>query len=154
MQRVFHGIVALAAVLGLAGVAWGQTTGAATQPAPASGTTAFHATHHSVHHLRRRHRQAHAVPPAQPRGQAPVPAGLVPAPVPDENVGPPAADNAGTPGPSVHPGDLQMHYPPSGEGFLPGSSHTAMDNLNTPKAPGVTVQVPVGITQAPPAPPP
>jgi hypothetical protein len=161
VQRLAHGIVTLAAVVGLAGAAWGQTpTGGThtghTQAAQTGGhTSSIHSMHHLARHRYvRRHGAVHQVAPVQRVGRVNEADGLEAAPVPDENVARPAVDNAVTPGPALAPGELQMHYPPSGEGFLPGSSHTSMDNLNTPKVPGVTLAVPVGSAVAPPAPPP
>ncbi len=81
----------------------------------------------------------HAVaPPVQP---PPAPE-LTAAPVPDRNLDPP--NQALDPGVNVVPGNLQLHFPPMGNGYLPNSSSQALDNSHTPKVPGVTLSVPLG----------
>lgn len=73
--------------------------------------------------------------------------GLEPAPVPNRDVGPPAAP-APT-GAEVTGERLQIHYPPVGDGFLPGSSSTVIDNARAAKVPGVQVKIPVEHDPAP-----
>ncbi len=99
------------------------------------------------HHTR--HRRRHVVhlrpePAAPTAAPAPVQAGspgTAPAPMPNEDVGPPrAAPNTDA---SVSPGNLSIHYPPLGQAYLPGSSQQDMANTQTPKVPGVTVKVPL-----------
>jgi hypothetical protein len=107
--------------------------------------------HRAVHHHRYRHHPhpnvAHAAPP--PAAPKPDPNALAAAPVPNENIGPPRDD----PPPNVaslHPGNLQLHFPNLGDGYLPASDSATMDNEHTPTVPGLTVRVP--LTQKPPAP--
>jgi hypothetical protein len=83
--------------------------------------------------------------PSQPGPQAD--AGTTPAPVPNEDIGPPRTGQ--DPRPSLDPGSLQIHYPPLGDGYLPGSSPQDMANQQTPSVPGATVKVP--LQQAAPA---
>jgi hypothetical protein len=44
---------------------------------------------------------------------------------------------------TVTPGSMSIHYPPTGDGFLPGSSSSDMDNHTTPAVPGVQYQAPI-----------
>ena len=100
-----------------------------------------------THHLRRhRHRVIglQGQPPAPigtPAPQEAGTAGTSPAPVPNEDIGPPRTPTATDP--SVDPGNLSIHYPPLGNGYLPGSSPQDVANTQTPKVPGVTVKVPL-----------
>ncbi len=101
-------------------------------------------THHTRHH-RRRH-GVHLQPQAAAPVEAPAPVqagspGTAPAPMPNEDIGPPrpAASNDT----SVDPGNLSIHYPSLGNGYVPGSSPQDMENNQTPKVPGVTVKVPL-----------
>jgi hypothetical protein len=115
----------------------------ASAPAAAPAGHAASPTHPVRRHRRhtvRYHRAAPAAPPSQPAPQAAAD-GTTPAPVPNEDVGPPrkAPDTDA----SVDPGTLQIHYPPLGNGYLPGSSPQDMANTQTPKVPGVTVNVPL-----------
>jgi hypothetical protein len=48
------------------------------------------------------------------------------------------------PGLNVVPGNLQLHFPPAGDGYPPASSSQALDDSHTPKVPGVTLTVPLG----------
>jgi len=97
-----------------------------------------HHAHRHRHHLMRLKAQppvpAGALPPSQAS------AGTTPAPVPNEDIGPPRAPT-GTSA-TVDPGNLSIHYPPLGNGYVPGSSEQDMANTQTPKVPGVTVNVP------------
>jgi hypothetical protein len=101
--------------------------------------------HPAPHHARYRHRHVMRLRPPAPVGTpAPVQAGspgTTPAPVPNEDIGPPRSppDTSA----SVNPGSLSIHYPPLGQGYLPGSSPQDMANTQTPKVPGVTVKVPL-----------
>ncbi len=148
MHRCNFAMTVLAAACWFCGSAWA----APVQPATANPETSAHPKHTSS--VRHRHgRRHHAARPVSPPKSDARPGGtdaLQPAPVPNEDARPPETDTAATPEPSLHPGQLQMHFPPSGEGYLPGSSHTEMDNLNTPKVPGVTIKLPVGDPTAPP----
>ena len=63
------------------------------------------------------------------------------APTPDANLVPPA--EYVPPTASVLPGTMQLHYPPVGEGYVPGSSSQSMDDARTAKVPGLTVHVPI-----------
>jgi len=103
------------------------------------------------HH--RRHHRAVAAPNAAaplPVAATPDPTAPTPAPVPNENVSapqqtPPEGEA------SLDPGSVQLHYPESGDGFLPGSTADHGDNERAPVVPGVNVVVP--LSQTPPPPP-
>ncbi len=110
-------------------------------------------THHARHH--RRHTVRLQAQPSAPIG-SPAPsqaeAGTTPAPMPNEDIGPPRAPTDTSA--SVDPGSLSIHYPPLGNGYLPGSSPQDMANTQTPKVPGVTVNMPLQQAQPQPLPPP
>jgi len=143
MYRFALGLWALGLAAGMGDGAGAQTNGVTAQARATRVHTVRH--RHGAHrHVSRHVPHSHSKPPVDGGDR------LAAAPVPNENIGPPAADHPNTPSPSVQPGELQMHFPPAGDGFLPASSHTEMDNLDTPKVPGVTVKVPVGTPPAPP----
>ena len=100
------------------------------------------------------HRAPAAQPPAPIGSPAPsqAEAGTTPAPMPNEDIGPPRAPTDTSA--SVDPGSLSIHYPPLGNGYLPGSSPQDMANTQTPKVPGVTVNMPLQQPQPQPLPPP
>ncbi len=134
----FGSIALLAATTGLA-VA--QTAKAPVKPA--------------AHHHRHRTHHVH-VPPAPPSVPAPASEadadGTTPAPVPNQDIGPPGAQASTSP--SLDPGSLHLHYPPLGDGYLPGSSPQDMANTQTPKVPGAVYTVPLqqGVPQTLPPP--
>jgi hypothetical protein len=101
--------------------------------------------HHRHHHHRRPTHDLAALPPAPV--PAPDPNAPAPAPVPNVDATPPQKilppDRA-----SLEPGNLQLHFPPVGEGFLPGSSSEQMDNERAPVVPGVSIEIP--LSQTPP----
>ena len=63
------------------------------------------------------------------------------APQPNANLLPPAEPVPQSV--SVVPGNLQLHYPPSGDGYVLGSSPQAMDDEHTARFPGLTVHFPM-----------
>ena len=135
---VIGAIVLLAALPGIA----------VAQPSPAPVKPPAH------HHHRHRTRHIHvpptpAPPPAAPETDA---AGTTPAPVPNEDIGPPNTQSSASP--SLDPGSLHLHYPPLGDGYLPGSSPQDMANTQTPKVPGAVYTVPLqqGVPQTLPPP--
>ena len=96
------------------------------------------APHHA--HLRHHRRQtAVHVPHPPPAPALPVETA---APLPNENEEPPREQLQ--PGLNVVPGNLQLHFPPSGDGYLPASSEQTLDDTRTPRVPGVTLTVPLG----------
>jgi hypothetical protein len=107
------------------------------------------------HQHRRHHADYHR--PAPPKLTGPsaaaqqVAAGTAPAPVPNENIGPPQAPpDTST---QIDPGTLHIHYPPLGNGYLPGSSPQDMANTQTPQVPGVTMKMPLQQATPQPLPP-
>jgi hypothetical protein len=97
---------------------------------------------HHIHHARHTHHPARPAPPAPPAvAQNAATQGTQPAPVPNENVDDVPPGQA--PATHVTPSMLQLHYPNVGDGYIPGSSPSAMDDRNAAKAPGVEVQVPI-----------
>jgi len=109
------------------------------QPAPPAAQVAsrYAPTRHHVHARHHRHQAASNVPrplPAPPVETA--------APLPNENIEAPQAQLQ--PGLNVVPGNLQLHFPPSGDGYPPASSEQTLDDTRTPKVPGVTLTVPLG----------
>jgi len=118
---------------------------AGAPPPPVPPITVHHSTHHTAHH-RRTHRgrlnqdQAASIAP-QPQPSGAAHPGTEPAPVPNEDIGPPN-HNLPSEG-EVSPGSMAIHYPPTGEGYLPGSSSSDMDNRTTPSVPGVQYQTPI-----------
>jgi hypothetical protein len=103
--------------------------------------------HHRRHHHHHTAPARTAPPPAQAAAK-PDPTAPTPAPVPNANVNAPQQ----TPPegrPSIEPGNVQLHLPESGDGFLPGSTADHGDNERAPVVPGVSIVVPLG--QAPPA---
>jgi hypothetical protein len=124
--------------------AWAQ----APAPPPPAPVRLHHHHHHHVSYHR----------PAQPLANSPaaagthMAAGTSPAPVPNENIGPPQPppDTSA----EVDPGTLHIHYPPLGNGYLPGSSPQDMANTQTPQVPGVTVKMPLQPDTPQPLPPP
>jgi hypothetical protein len=67
--------------------------------------------------------------------------------MPNENVSAPRQTlPEGTP--SLDPGSVQLHYPETGDGFLPGSTADHGDNERAPVVPGVSIVVP--LSQQPP----
>jgi hypothetical protein len=115
---------------------------AAAAPPPAH----HHRHHHAIYHRKP------PVPPPSPEGAPQASAGTSPAPVPNENIGPPQAPPE--PSTQIDPGTLHIHYPPLGNGYLPGSSPQDMANTQTPQVPGVTVKIPLQQGQPQPLPPP
>jgi hypothetical protein len=138
----------LAAAVAL-GVAPGTAGAAAPQPAqPAAPDLPVHhrARHH--HHYRR-----HPPPPLASLRPSPRPAAdYTEAPRPRADLLPPK--EAIPPSTAIVPGNLQLHYPPSGEGYVRGSSPQAMDDERTAKFPGVTLHVPLENPAPQPLPPP
>ncbi len=129
------------------GAAWAQVAPQSPPPAPA----APHPVHHRHHHVR--YHRPSAAPPAPGQTAPQTDAdGTTPAPVPNENIGPPRSppDTSA----QVNPGSLQIHYPALGNGYLPGSSPQDMANQQTPSVPGVTVKVPLQPAEPQPLPPP
>jgi hypothetical protein len=121
---------------------------AAPLPAqPAASTKRHLITHHHRYRHHTRVRVAHVAPP--PAVTRPDPNALAEAPVPNENIGPPNDDPPPNV-PSLHPGNLQLHFPNLGDGYLPASDSATMDNEHAPTVPGLTVRVP--LTQSPPTP--
>ena len=137
MVRTRPLLLAACLLLGLpCGQGFGQT------PPPSAAPQVKAPVIHHVHRRRRRVglRPAAPAPVAPPAVQAGSP-GTSPAPVPNEDVGPPRAPTSTSA--TVDPGNLSIHYPPLGQGYLPGSSPQDMANTQTPKVPGVTVNVPL-----------
>ncbi len=97
---------------------------------------------HHIHHTRHTRHVPRPTPPAAPAvAQDRATQGTQPAPVPNENVDDVPPGQA--PATHVTPSLLQLHYPNVGDGYVPGSSPSAMDDRNAAKAPGVEVQVPI-----------
>ena len=117
----------------------------ATGPARAATPTGTPArtTQHAPHVHHRHHSSTAAARPLV----APVPtadratAGTQPAPIPNENV--PDVPPGQAPATQVTPSLLQLHYPHVGDGYVQGSSPSAIDDRNTAKAPGVEMQMPL-----------
>lgn len=111
------------------------------QPSPQHSAATQH--RRTVHHHHRTHLASR--PEVQPLSPAPTPvaSNTAPAPVPNENVGQPKADNPPPSSTSVEPQVFQLHYPPQGEGYVTGSSPQAMDDRNAAKATGVQMQMPL-----------
>jgi hypothetical protein len=146
MTKGSMGGVAVAALVGLTGGAARAQAPQAPAPVvqPAAPAPAQAVPHHTAHHRHRAHRHQAAVTPLAAPAPSPVAAenaGTAPAPVPNEDAGPPRA----APGTAatVTPGSMSIHYPPTGDGFLPGSSSSDMDNHTTPAVPGVQYQAPI-----------
>jgi hypothetical protein len=119
-----------------------QTTGCSGHMAPLPGhKTVRHARHHTVKPPPRLN--ATVAPPQLPGS---------PAPVPDENAAAPPDDKPQQA--EVSPGIMQLHYPPMGNGYIPGSSPQAMDDRRTAKAGGVEVTLPLHQAAPAPLPPP
>jgi hypothetical protein len=114
---------------------------AATAPASTPAAPHHPPTPHHGHFRHHRHRVAvnAARPPQAPPPATPVEAA---APLPNEDVQPPHEQLQ--PGVNVVPGNLQLHFPPSGDGYLPASSEQTLDETRAPKVPGVTLTVPLG----------
>jgi hypothetical protein len=149
----------LAAIAGALAVGLAASTMPALgQEAPASAAPAP-VVHHPVHRPRPHHHRAHhrtaatATGTLEPQAPAPVqrPA-YTDAPRPDADLLPPK--EYVPPNAAVIPGTMQLHYPPSGEGYVPGSSPQAMDDARTAKVPGVTLHLPIQPTPPAPLPPP
>jgi len=107
------------------------------------------------HHRRIRHPTHAAIrpaaPPPAPEAARTDPNALAPAPVPDADAtAPPKVLPPNQP--SLDPGNLQLHYPDIGNGYLPYSSSDYGDNERAPIVPGMSVVVP--LTQTPPPLPP
>jgi hypothetical protein len=109
-------------------------------------------------HRRHRHRASlrvpdlNNVPALRPSPAQQAAAGTTPAPVPNEDIGPPQRPlDAGG---EVTPGGMSIHYPPLGDGYLPGSSSTDMDNRTTPAVPGLKYEEPIQNPPPQPLPPP
>ena len=81
-------------------------------------------------------------PPPPPPAPAPATPLQTAAPLPNEAVQPPQEQLQ--PGLNVVPGNLQLHFPPSGDGYPPASSEQTLDETRAPKVPGVTLTVPLG----------
>jgi hypothetical protein len=101
--------------------------------------------HHTpgLHHVRARRHHHRAVikpPPAPPAPVARVQ--TTAAPLPNEEAQPPQEQLQ--PGVNVVPGNLQLHFPPSGDGYPPASSEQTLDDTRAPKVPGVTLTLPLG----------
>jgi hypothetical protein len=113
-------------------------------------------THPVRHHARRgSHARHHTAPPptnVEPQARAPTPPAFSEAPTPNDNLLPP--HEYIPPATAVVPGTLQLHYPPSGNGYVTGSSPQALDDDRTAKVPGVTLHVPLQPDPPPPMPPP
>jgi hypothetical protein len=105
--------------------------------AAAQAATVRH-RHHRARHVSRVHLQA----APQQVAARPDPNALAPAPVPNLDVSAPdpplPPDTA-----SVVPGNLQLHFPSLGNGFLPGSSSSDVSNIDQPNVPGVNIVVPL-----------
>jgi hypothetical protein len=130
MSGMRHGTICAAIWL-----ACGVSPGLARQAPVAPHAPAHH------HHVRaRRHRHAAPIPPPPPP-QAPAPQETA-APLPNLAAEPPHEELQ--PGLNVVPGDLQLHFPPAGDGYPPASSSQALDDSHTPKVPGLTLTVPLG----------
>jgi hypothetical protein len=145
VARVITGyMIGAGALLVLAsGPATAQDAAPLTAPAakPAAISTHSAALHRHLHHRTRHlHLQTQVPVPdaARPETDA---AGTTPAPMPNEDIGPPRAPASTSP--SLDPGSLHLHYPPLGDGYLPGSSPQDMANSQTPKVPGATYTVPL-----------
>lgn len=107
---------------------------AQTAPAPVPPPAHHHVRPHHPH------RQAMAVQQPSPLGAKAAPAAPAlpgsPAPVPDEAAGPPSREEQAQ-ATDVSPTVMQLHYPETGNGYLPGSSPSSLDDEQTPKAGGV-----------------
>jgi len=132
------------------GVASAQTGQYGAVPPPGPKPSAHHTAHHR--HARAKHRTASAGKPQEPQTAAPVPPAYTAAPTPNANLLPPQESVPSDT--SVLPGTMQLHYPPSGEGYVPGSSPQAMDDARTAKVPGVELHVPLQPDAPQPLPPP
>jgi hypothetical protein len=109
-----------------------------------------------VHHHRRIHHHKHLAmrppaPPTMPVASRADPNALAPAPVPNVDAAPPQKELPPNQA-SLDPGNLQLHYPDIGNGYLPNSSSDHGDNERAPIVPGMSVVVP--LTQTPPPLPP
>lgn len=130
--------------------------GLAAAPALAQPATAPtpHKTHITVHRHPRHHLVRHTHAAAHPALQAAPVSRATPteaeAPVPDLDREPPP--NEVPPTTQLSGGNLQLHYPHIGDGYVPGSSSATMDDAHTDKVPGLTVTVPIsqGAEQTPP----
>jgi hypothetical protein len=153
MKAAFGGMSGAVALL-LAGAP--ALAPALAQEPPATPAPA-HAPHHSAHH---RHHARHAqispdeaaAIPSQPQPQADAHPGTEPAPVPNEDIGPPS--HTVPSGGEYTAQGMGIHYPPIGNGYLPGSSSSDMDNRTTPAVPGVQYQTPLANPAPQPLPPP
>jgi hypothetical protein len=123
------------------------------QPAPRASAAKTHPA--PVHHRHRQHRARLAkhtpAPPPVPVTARPDPDALAPAPMPNADITPPQRILPPNQ-PSLDPGNLQLHYPDIGNGYLPYSSSDYGDNERAPIVPGMSVVVP--LTQTPPPLPP
>ena len=127
--------------------------GRVAPPAPVDGTGTAPVPHRVHRHHHARHRPVHLQAPASTepseaqrdaaaqKAASNAAAGTSPAPVPNEDAGPPRAGQSASA--QVTPGTLGIHYPPLGDGYLPGSSSTDMDNQTTPAVPGVNYHAPI-----------
>ncbi len=130
-----------------------QAAPAQPEPAPASVPSPATPVHRHRHRHTARHPLTQAPSPVPPPARSDADAaGTTPAPVPNEDIGPPRVP-PGT-SPSLDPGSLHLHYPPLGDGYLPGSSPQDMANSQTPKVPGATYTVPLQQAAPQPLPPP
>jgi hypothetical protein len=147
MKAVFGWTSGAVALVVAGAPAWGQAAQAGSPAKP----------HHRIHHHHHTHSaklspdQAASIPP-QPQPEADAHPGTEPAPVPNEDVGPPSRPLPS--GGEYSAGSMGLHYPPMGNGYLPGSSSSDMDNRTTPAVPGVQYQAPLANPAPQPLPPP
>jgi hypothetical protein len=66
--------------------------------------------------------------------------------MPNQDAGPPSAPLPPNTA-SVVPGNLQLHFPSLGDGYLPGSSSSDVSNITQPNVPGVSIVVPLSPPQ-------
>ena len=111
----------------------------AATPAPSAAGTIQHTRH--VGHRHHTSATAASRPPNVAPAVDKATAGTQPAPIPNENV--PDVPPGQAPDTQVTPSLLQLHYPHVGDGYVQGSSPSAIDDRNTAKAPGVEMQMPL-----------
>jgi|GEM_PF-3546623 len=122
-----------AAALGLAVLFSAMPTMADQGPGPRR------AVHHR--HATRRARPAFGIAPLPAASRDRAAATVSAAPVPNENITPPAADP--NPTTTLEPKVFSLHYPPQGDGYPPGSSAQDMADEGAARVNGVQLTVPL-----------